>query len=212
MDRREEGFTLVEVMWVILLLAVVSTSFYQVLVTQSRGADLTRRLTRLTDEARLGFNRMVRDTREGDYLSAASATSFTVKVNYDGDAFYENPNEAGDYEVLTYAYDASARTITLNGSVLMRDVYPVDHPSTPAADVFTYYSNNLEYDWDGDGKTTWQDLDQSPAYGLSGIGDQSNTLSAAEIPHLTTVAFAVSVGTGDAVTPFYARAQMRNRV
>ena len=208
----ESGFTLIETMWVMLLFSVVSISFYQVLTSQQRGADLTREVTQLTDEARLGFNRMVRDTREGDYLAAATPTSFTVKVNYDGDALYENPNENGDYEVLTYAYDATARTITLNGSVLMANAYPANYPATPADDVFTYTSNNLEYDWGGDGVTTWQDLDQAVTYGHTGIGDGSGTLTAVEIPNITTVGFAVAVGTGSNATPFYAKAQMRNRV
>lgn len=211
-QRDESGFTLVETLFTIAIFSIVATSFYQVLFTQSRGADITRRVTQLTDEARLGFNRMVRDTREGDYLAAAGANSFTVHVNYDGDGAYENPNEAGDYEVLTYAYDAAARTITLNGSVLMTNVYPVNHPLTPAQDVFTYSSNNLEYDWGGDGRTTWSDLDQASTYGVTGVGDSSGTLTAAEVPHLTTVAFALSVGTGDQVTAFHAKAQMRNRV
>ena len=210
-ERSESGYTLIETMWVILLFSIVSTAFYQVLITQSRGADLTREVTQLTDEARFGFNRMVRDTREADYLSAATATSFTIKVNYDGDALYENPNQAGDYEQLTYAYDAASRTLTLNGSVLMTDVYPVNHPATPAMDVFTYSSNNLDYDWGNDGRVSWQDLDQSVNYGVTGIGDGSGTLTAAEFPNLTTVAFSLSIGTGDSVTPFYAKAHMRNR-
>lgn len=210
--REESGFTLIETLFTIATFSIVAVSFYQVLFTQSRGADLTRRITQLTDEARLGFNRMVRDTREGDYLAAATPTSFTVHVNYDGDGTYENPNEAGDYEVLTYAYDAAARRITLNGSVLMTDVYPANHPATPAQDVFTYASNNLEYDWGGDGRTTWYDLDQASVYGVTGVGDASGTLTPAEVPHLTTVGFALAVGTGNQVTAFHAKAQMRNRV
>jgi type II secretory pathway pseudopilin PulG len=204
----EGGFTLVETLFATLVFSLISVAFYQVLVSQQRGVDATRDLTRLTDEARLGFNRMVRDTREGDALTAATGTSFTVRVNYNGDGVYENPTSDGVYEILTYAYDAVAGTITLNGSILMTDVAPL----TPGADVFTYSSNNLEYDWGGDGLTTWLDVDQAVTHGHIGVGDNSASLTAAEIPYLTTVGFSLQVGSGGQATPFYAKAQMRNRV
>ncbi len=204
----EAGFTLVETMFAILVFSVISVALFQVLISQQRGVDATRTVTRLTDEARLGFNRMVRDTREGDALTAATATSFTVKVNYDGNGVYENPTAGGVYEILTYAYDAAAATITLNGSVLMTDVYPI----TPGANIFSYSSNNLEYDWGGDGLTTWLDVDQAVSHGHAGVGDNSGTLTAAEVPYLTSVAFSLEVGGGTQATPFYAKAQMRNRV
>lgn len=210
MRRRagEEGFTLIETMVAMLVFSVISVAFHQVLLSQQRGVDTTRTVTRLTDEARLGFNRMVRDAREADALSAATPSSFTVKVNYDGNGVYENPTASGVYEVLTYAYDPATATITLNGSVLMTDVYPI----APGVDIFTYSSNNLEYDWGGDGLVTWLDVDKAVTYGHAGVGDNSGSLTSAEVPYLTSVGFALTVGSGNQGAPFYAKTQMRNRV
>ncbi len=207
-DAGEEGFSLVETLVAVLVFSVVSVAFLQVLISQQRGVDMTRTVTRLTDEARLGFNRMIRDAREGDALSAASPTSFTVKVNYDGNGVYENPTASGVYEILTYAYDPAAATITLNGSVLMTNVYPI----APGVDIFTYSSNNLEYDWGGDGLVTWLDVDKAVSYGHAGVGDNSGTLTSAEVRHLTSIAFALKIGSGNQAVPFYAKTQMRNRV
>ena len=208
MTRRDEGgYSLVEVLFAFLLLSVISASFYVLLFSQQRAGTVARSIANISEETRVGFARMVRDTREGDVLTAATATSFTVKVNFDGDALYEMPNGAGDDEILTYSYDAAAQTISMNGNVLMKGVAPVDG-STP---VFSYSSNNIEYDWLDDGTTTWQDLDAAPSHGVTGVGNGNGTLDA-EIPHLTTVHFAVQVSDSGRTEDFTSSAQMRNRV
>ena len=208
---RESGYTLVETMIAMVVFAAVSVGFYQVMFAQGRGADVTTKVAQIAEEARLGFNRMVRDTREGDVISAASSTSFTVKVNFNADGYYQNPNPQGDYEILTYTFDPAAKTISLNGEVLMANVENVD----PSTDVFIYSSNFLDYDWDNNGVTTWQEVNDAscPINGYSGVGDCDNppVLDAAEFPYLTTVDFAMKVRVGDETTDFYAAAHMRNR-
>ena len=156
----------------------------------------------------MGFGRMVRDAREGDVLTNATPTSFTVKVNFDGDSLYETPNQNGDDEILTYAYDPAASTITVNGNVLMKGVSPI-----PGKDLFSYSSNNLEYDWGNDGTTTWEDLDSAASYGVIGVGSNpANNALDAEIPHLTSVHFAVRVSDSGTSSDFTSTSQMRNRL
>jgi hypothetical protein len=206
--RSEAGYSMVEVLFAFLLLSVVTSGFYVVVFGQQRSGSAARSIANISEETRLGFTRMVRDTREGDLLTAATPTSYTVKVNFDGDAFYENPNQNLDDETLTYAYDASTKTITLNGSVLMQGVRPI-----PGRDVFSYSSNNLDYDWGGDGTTTWQDLDAASSRGVTGVGSNpSNGLLDAEIGSLTTVHYALTVYDGERFEEFSSVAQMRNRV
>lgn len=208
----ELGFTMVELLVTMMVFSIVAVSFYQVLFAQAQGADVATSLGRVSEEARVGFNRMVRDTREGDVISAASTTSYAVKVNFDGDGLYENPNERGDYEILTYAYDAGAKTITLNGEVLMRGVEPI-----PGEDPFTFSSNFLEYDWgEPYGTTSWQEINDAScaAHGITGVGDCDvpPVLDAAEFPYLTTVEYSLRVRDGENYTDFVASSQMRNRV
>ncbi len=207
----ERGFSLVETMVAIVVFSVVSLAFYQVLFGQVRGTKATRTGVRIGEEARAGFNRMVRDAREADAITAATATSFTVDVNFNGDGLYENPNAQGFDEVLTYTYDPAAGTISLNGEVLMSGVGQIG-----AEDVFSYGSNVLDYDWDDDGITTWQEVNDAScaAHGVTGVGDCDipPALDAAEVPHLTTVSFALKVEVDGQSTGFRTTAQLRNRV
>lgn len=211
LHRSEGGYTLIEMMVAMLVFAAVSTGFYQVLLAQSKTMESTRSVARVGEEARLGFNRMVRDAREADQISAANGTgtSFTIKVNYNGDGLYQNPNSQGDNEILTYAYDGTAKVITLNGETLMSDVSPA-----PSKQAFTFSSNILDYDWDNDGATTWLEVDQAScaAHGVTGVGNCNSTLDAPEYPYLTTIAFAIRASDSGRNTDFFATTQLRNKV
>ncbi len=206
--KRADGYSLVEVLFAVFLLSILTSGFYVLLFSQQRSATVARSIASISEETRLGFARMVRDTREGDVLTDASPTSYTVKVNFDGDALYENPNQNGDAEILTFSYDAAAKTISVNGNVLMKGVAPM-----PGRDLFSYSSNNLEYDWGDDGTTTWQDLDNASAQGVTGIGSNPpNGSLDAEVPNLTTVSFAIRVSDSGRHEDFTSTAQMRNRL
>ena len=213
--RSDEGLTLIETLTAMTIFSILAVSFYQVLFMQTRGSETARSVAQIADEARSGFNRMVRDTREGDVISAAGPTAFTVKVNYDGDSFYEMPNGAGDAEILTYAYDEAASTLTLNGETLMSGVDCLRAGGPCSRDVFTYSSNLLEYDWNDDGRTTWQEIDEAacPTHGVAGVGDCDSppTLDEPELPYLNIVSFALEVNAADESTEFFATAQLRNR-
>lgn len=208
LDRRQAGYTIVEVLVAISLFSVLSVGFYQVLFSQARGADSIRSSAAIGDEARLGFARMVRDTREADAVTAASPTSFTIRVNFNGDAYYQNPNPLGDAEILTYAFDSAAGTITLNGQVLMRGV---SRAGTPPQDVFQFSSNNLDYDWDGNGTTTWNELDSAGSRGITGVGDGDGVFDGPELPYITSVSFNLKLADGGRSTELLATSQMRNR-
>lgn len=207
-DRRQAGYTLVEVLVAVSLFSVLSVGFYQVLFSQARGADAIRSSAAVGDEARLGFARMVRDVREADAVTAASPTSFTIRVNFNGDAFYQNPNPLGDDEIITYAFDAAAGTISVNGQVLMRGVGQV---GTPAEDVFQFSSNYLDYDWDGNGTTTWSELDSAASRGITGVGDGDGIFDGPEFPYVTAISFTMKLTDSGRSTNLLATSQMRNR-
>ena len=207
--RGEEGYSLIEVLVAIFVFALVSTGFYQVMIAQTRSVEVTRSTSRAGEEARVGFNRMVRDVREADLFSAAAGdgTSFTIKVNYNADGLYQNPNVNGDNEIVTYAYDSANNRVTLNGEELMSGVKPV-----PGKQMFEFTSNALEYDWLGDGTTTWLDIDQASCagHGVTGVGNCNSGLDSAEFAYLTGVVFAIT--DTDETNTFYATAQLRNRI
>ncbi len=197
---REEGFTLIETLVAISLFAIVSVSFYSVLMASVGVSETSRDVVRISEDARLGLNRMIRDTREGQLFSSLDTGSYTVRIDFDGDGdSSENPNENGDYESLEFKYVPSADSITLNDEVLAAGVEPIG--SEP---IFSYTSNELKYDWNGDGVTTSMELDAASSYGYPAIDSTDSGL-------YTSVVFTFQVRSGERVTEFRGQAQLRNR-
>jgi prepilin-type N-terminal cleavage/methylation domain-containing protein len=218
--RDESGFTLAELLVAIFVFAIISGAFYQVLFAQARGEDTTRNVSQMTDTARLGFNRMIRDAREADSLSnvtfnqTTTANAFTLKVNYNGDGTYTAD------EILTYSYDPTAHTIGLcqstsagvcsgTADTLMANVSPAG-----ANPIFGYSSNRLDWDWDGNGTTTWQEVDaaSNSTHGVTGVGNNNGLLDSGEFQYLTTITFSIQVSAGTKNVSIYDVAQLRNKV
>lgn len=196
----DDGFTLIETLVAISLFAIVSISFYSVLYASIGVSKTSRDVVRISEDARLGLNRMIRDTREGQLFSSLDAASYTVRIDFDGDGnSNENPNENGDYESLEFKYVGSDDSITLNDEVLAAGVEPIG--SEP---IFSYTSNDLKYDWNGDGVTTGTELDNASSHGYPTVDGSDSGL-------YTAVVFAFQVRKGERVTAFRAQAQLRNR-
>jgi prepilin-type N-terminal cleavage/methylation domain-containing protein len=211
-NTAEDGFTLVELLVGVVMLGVVSLAFYQVMIASSRSADTARAVTKVSEEARLGFGRMVRDTREGRRLVEADDVHYKVEVDFNGDGAIEpegTTNSDGDFEVLTFVFDDTANTVTLNGDVLMRRVQCAE-VSGSCRPFFTYSSNRLEYDWNNNGVTSWQELDAAPSHGVIGVGNGDGSLNAAELPFVSNVGYELRVVERDSFTEFVAEAQLRN--
>ena len=233
--RGEGGFTLVEMLIALSMFSLITAGFMSVMFAVARGTDSTAAHVRISEEARLGLSRMIRDTREAGWISLASSSptathdSFTVKIDFNGDGAYTNPatgTAQGSYEVVTYAYDAATDRITVTAAgvgteTLVRDVDCIrDTPTGPCtSDVFSFTSNRLEYDWsDGengppDGVTTLEEINQTacPPHSITTLDDCNGDLFDRELAVITSVNFALSLGSGARETPYYAEAQLRNR-
>lgn len=226
------GFSLVEMLVGIALFSLIGAGFISVLFSVARGADSTADSVRVSEEARLGLNRMVRDVREAGWIELsgpspnATHDSFTVKIDYDGDGAYTNPaagTAQGSYEIVTYAYDAAADRITLTAPGVGTEtlVDGVDcvrpEPTGPCtSDVFSFTSNRLEYDvLVADGVTTLAEIDAAPCPPISVTTFDSacsnGVLVDAELATVTSVNVAVRLTTGGRSTDYYAEAQLRNR-
>ncbi|CAN5151302.1 hypothetical protein BH20ACT22_BH20ACT22_13020 [soil metagenome] len=199
----DDGFTLIETLVAISLFAIVSVSFYSVLLASVGVSKTSRDVVRISEDARLGLNRMIRDTREGQSLSGLSSSSYEVDIDFDGDGTTsgagENPNGNGDYEALRFEYVGSKDSITLNDEVLAAGVEPIG-----SEDIFSFTSNDLKYDWNGNGVTTQSELDAASSHGYPAINGSDSGL-------YTSVVFTFQVRSGDRVTQFRGQAQLRNR-
>ncbi len=186
----EAGFSLIEMLVGISLLAVATTAIMGVLFSVGRGANTSRDVVRVSEEARLGFNRMVRDTREGEEIVSATETSYRVQIDFNADGVITpqpNPNPVGDHEDLTFEWDESSLTVKINGETLIRRVDCLRTTSACSRPVFTYSSDRLEYDWNNDGTTKWTELDEAPSHGVVGVGNGNGVLTARSCPSSATL-------------------------
>jgi prepilin-type N-terminal cleavage/methylation domain-containing protein len=195
----QAGFTLVELLVAMAIFAVVSTSVYAVVFATVRASNTSENVVRISEEARAGLNRMVRETREGQLFSVLEEDRYRVRIDFDRDGSYENPNENGDYEDLQFRYDSTDDEILLNGETLVAGVTPI--PGTP---IFSYTSSDLTYDFDGDGVTTKAELDAAASKGYQGVDSADTEL-------YTNVEFAMRVTSDNRTTMFRTQAQLRNR-
>lgn len=208
--RSESGFTLVEVLVAMALFAVISVGFYQVMFATSSGATRSQSAARVSEEARLGLNRLVRDTREADSLTNATSTSYRIEIDFDGDGNLDPTpaDPAGSYEVVIVTWNAVARTVSLSNGftteVLMRDVDCIRKADGTCYDVFQYASSRLEYDTNGDGFASAAELD------TASFGNNNGLLDGQEVRLIDVVKFSFRVEKEDRSTNFYAEAQMRN--
>jgi prepilin-type N-terminal cleavage/methylation domain-containing protein len=196
--KSETGFTLVEVLVAIGLFAVVSVTVYQLMFSAVNSTDGAEDIVRISEEARMGLNRMIRDTREGQVFGALTGNSYQVQVDFDGDGDYENSN--GNYEDLEFEYSWTRRAILLNDEVLVAGAEPIGSTKTTegGTPVFSFTSNDLQYDADRNGITTSAEF-------------QSAGLDSTDASLYSNVEFAFQVRAGKQVTQFYGQAQLRNR-
>ena len=220
--HEEEGFTLVEAMVAIFLFSVLSVGFYQVMFAAVRGSTDTADIAEVAEEARLGFNRMIRDTRETTDLISASGTSYRIWTDFDRDGRVDET----DFEYMEYAYDSAARRLTLTALTGPAAGDPAlitgaEAPLTGTAaetlagnirligtrPVFSYASNFLQYDTAPvDGEVSADELDDA-----SGIGNNNNVLDGLELDYVSDMNYAFQVSVGGDARAFYGQAQIRNR-
>lgn len=214
-DFNENGFTLVEFLVAIFIFSLVSLAMYQVLFTATRGSETSRNIVKTSEEARLGFNRLVRDTREGREIKSPSASSFTVEIDFDGNGTIEPspPDPLGSYESITFTFNEAAGgagtiSLTAGGSteVLMTGVDCIRKGDGTCNPVFSYRSSRLEFDSNADGVTSSAELDAAPS-----IGNANGILDANEIGLIDTVVFGLRVKEGSSSENYYAEAQLRNQ-
>jgi len=215
MTRRadESGFSLIEVLVAIGIFAVISTAFYQVLFAGAGGSTTARSVAEVSSEARLGLNRMIRDTRQAANITSATPTSYTIDVDFDGSgSITQAPtrNSGGDYEQLSFVFDDGQIYIEAcnaqqgadcgeQKTILIERVGLVG-----TLPIFSYSTNHLEFDYNNNGIATQSELDSA---GTAGI-----TLSTAEKnAYLSDVQYSMNITDGDRTTTFYGHSQLRNK-
>lgn len=222
-QRGEAGFTLVEMLVAMVVFSVVMSIAMATVMASRRSVQQTKQLDDANEEARLALNRIARELRQakeinnfvlyttGAYGTAGYGKEITFGVDFNGDGTID-PN-AVDAELLTYRYVPDA---TGNGQILLEANDAAGNPvSQPvlAGHVsdfhFELYSSLWVCDTNGDGRTTWKELDTNIAAACP-HPDNNNTLDANELRSIDSVVIDFTVFEGSHRQDYRTQVNLRN--
>jgi Tfp pilus assembly protein PilW len=116
---RDAGVSLVELLVGIGLFATLGTLLLGLALSTGKVTTDTRALANVSEESRLAMERMTRELRQSNGLTAvelpaASSTALTFWTDFNGN---EAPDlNAADPEVITYRWDPTTRMLTLTAN------------------------------------------------------------------------------------------------
>lgn len=222
----DAGVTLVELLVAMTLLMILGGMTLVAIVSARDTSEGTRTSVRLNEDARVALNRVGRElrqaqaitrvSREGSPTGTAAVTtaspdgvrSFSLTADFDGDGVIEPT--AVDPEALTYTWDGQRLLLSAHDTTGTLVTSPVLAEQVSAFSV-DFRSSRWEYDCNGDGVTTWTELDSHAcAPASAGVGDNSGTLNAAEIAQIDGALIKISVLQGSKRQDYTLQIDLRN--
>lgn len=209
---RAAGFTLIEVLVAMGLFGVLATLLLGLAVSTNAVTEDTRDRVGVAEEARTAMERLSRELRQATSIErvvlpatpGAGATSFTFWTDFDGDGHHTT--SATDPEVLTYCWSPDTDRLRLTDQSGCADAEPV-----LAAEVQTFVvdleSSEWAYDANGDGITTWLELDARGAP----VGNGNGVPDGPELAHVDMLGVTMSVEDGAGSQTYHTRIDLRNR-
>lgn len=207
---RDQGMTLVEVLVSMALFGVLGSLLLGLALGTSRVTEDVRSLTTVNEESRLAMERMARELRQASAVTAVSLPpSSTTALTFWTD-FNDNGTTdlaAADPEVLTYRWNPSTNrlTLTANDATGLAVTRPV-----LAASVSTFTlelrSSQWQHDADGNGQTTWQEIDA-----VSAGGNGNGVPDGPELEDIDSVGLTLTVLDGPRAQTYTTRVDLRNR-
>ncbi|WP_372727821.1 type II secretion system protein J [Nocardioides sp.] len=213
-EHRDRGLSLAEVLVTMGLFGLLSTLLLGFAVSTSRVTTTVRDSADVTEESRLAVERMSRELRQANAvdrvdlrnLGGATTTALTLWSDFNGNGVRDN--NAADPEVLTYRWDPGTGRLTLTandaaGTAVTRPILA----EVVSAFTLRLRSSLWEYDANGDGVTTWQELDSAGAP----VGNSNGLPDGPELERIDLVAVSLGVTEGKATREFYMQVDLRNR-
>lgn len=205
------GFTLIEVLVAMGLFGVLASLLLGLSLSTGQVTGDVRALTNINEESRMAVDRLSRELRQAGEVTAVSLpsgatdrTAITFWTDFDGDGAKDL--NAAEPEVLTYGWDpvTDRFSLTVNdasGTAVTRPLL--------AANVSEFTvdlrSSQWQFDADGNGRTTWQELDVSTAGGnANGVPD------GAELLKLDLIGVRMVVLDGARAQTYTTRVDLRN--
>jgi prepilin-type N-terminal cleavage/methylation domain-containing protein len=212
----DAGFTIVELAVAMVIMGIVAGALSTTMIGSRQTAETVRQVNNLNEEARVALNRIARELRQAREISAVGdpdpGTSLTFGVDFNGDDVIDS--STADPERLTYSYDSALRRILLSaadtsGAVVTQPILSGEVSSFS----LSYRSSRYEWDCNGDGVTTWQELDQgcpSASPVVPPRGNANGKLDAAELPYIDSVVLDFSVLDGARKQDYRTQVDLRN--
>lgn len=208
----EHGFTIVEAITAVTIFGVLSAAMFSTVMSSQSSVKSTRRTNNLNEEARVALNRLSRELRQAQRISyvdpANPSALLEFEVDFNNNGIIEP--SAVDAERLRYSYDPNADQILLTSATPTGTTVTLPIlASDVTAFTLDYRSRDYRYDRNGDGVTTWQELDPTPANG--GVGDGSGSLTDAELAYIDSVVISFTVLKDRQAQVYRTQVDLRNR-
>ncbi len=146
--RREHGFTLIEMLVSISILTVIMAGMFAFLFGASRHWNTSQNQADMTENARLGLNRMTREVKQANQITTAQTNQTTFTVNFGSGS-----------ETISYGFSAGEGgepgTVWRDTSVSPGQVALIENVDSMQ---FVYYGNDYRCDSDSDGTITYSEL------------------------------------------------------
>lgn len=220
----DRGFTLVEMIVAISMFSILIGLTMPAVLSARQSTDTSKQLNDANEEARLALNRMSRELRQASEISAATlfttgpyaapgyVRAITFGVDFNGNGTIDPA--AVDAEVLTYRFvpDPSGSgdgqiELVANDPAGVQVVRPIlaGHVSDFSMQL---RSSLWQCDANGDGKTTWQELDANFAPCPS--PDNNSILDANELRQVDSIVVGFTVFEGKHRQTYRAQIDLRN--
>lgn len=151
--RSGDGFTLIELLISILILSVIMTAIFSFLWGVTRYWKSGQNAADVTENARLGLNRMTRELKQGSLVSFAGSNQVTFTVNF-----------GMGNETVTYGFTSGSGGepgLVWRTSGTGPQVSLIENVDTVQ---FTYYGNDYRCDTVRDGLVKKEELDNCYLY------------------------------------------------
>ena len=193
------------------LFAILTTAAMTVVLSTNRAVIATRSFTSANEQARIAFERITRELRQAEQIIDAhlpATPTDPVSITFTDD-FNSNgviDATAVDPEILTYRYDPAVDHVTLTandptGTAITR---PILSDNVTRFDL-QFRSSLWQFDKNGDGVTTWQELDASPS-----VGNGNGALDAPELAKIDSVVIELTITEGGHAQTYQTQVGLRN--
>lgn len=171
LKKQEHGFTLIEMLVSIFILSVIMAGMFSFLWGASKHWSAAQNAAEITENARLGLNRMTRELKQASNVTAAQTDEVSFTTDFGDGAetisYGLTPGDNGETGTVWRSTSAAAGEVTL-----INDVESIE---------FNYYGSDYKCDTQiSDGIVTWSEMQAcsaSPATKIARV-DISLTLKA----------------------------------